>query len=116
MTKSQLLINAGTLTAYYADVRMHRLNRCNAEWAISNTAGTAVLYSYGTLCAICWKGIVWEFDRWSATTTSHVRKFARLMGAPVVSLYKTSHMSKREYVEHDSCDWMDVIAAAFEGL
>lgn len=116
MTKKQLIIIGETLESYYADTRRHRLNRCNAEWAISNAAGTTVLYSYGTLCAICWKGIVWEFDRWSATTTSHVRKFARLMGAPVVSLYKTSRMSNREFVEHDSCDWMDVIAAATEGL
>lgn len=116
MTKKQLFINGATLESYYADTRRHSLNRCNAELAISNTAGIAVLYSYGTLCAVCWNGIVWEFDRWSATTTSHVRKFARLMGAPVVSLYKTSRMGKREFEEHDACDWMDVIAAATEGL
>lgn len=116
MTKSQLMINAGTLSAYYADTRRHRLNRCNAEYAISNEASTAALYSYGTLCAVYWRGIVWEFDRWSATTTSHTRKFACLYGAPVVSLYKTSRMSKREFVEHDACDWMDVIAAATECL
>ena len=116
MTKSQLMINAETFSAYYADTRFYRLNRCNAEYATSNAASTAALYSYGTLCAVYWRGIVWEFDRWSATTTSHVRKFARIFGAPVVSLYKTSRMGKREFEEHDACDWMDVIAAAAEGL
>lgn len=116
MTKKQLIINGETLESYYADTRFHRLNRCNAEYAISNMAGTAALYSYGTLCAVCWRGIVWEFDRYSATTTSHVWKFARVFGAPVVSLYKTSRMGKREFKEHDACDWMDVIAAASEGL
>lgn len=116
MTKKQLIINAETLESYYADKRRYRLNHCNAVYAISNAAGTAVLYSYGTLCAVCWRGIVWEFDRWSNTTTQHVRKFARLMGAPVVSLYRVSGMSKRDYERHSACDWKDVIAAATENL
>lgn len=111
MTKKQLIINCETLGSYYADTRRHRLNRCNAEYAISNAAGTAALYSYGTLCAVYWRGIVWEFDRWSATTTSHVRKFARLYGAPVVSLYRTSRMSIREFERHTACDWADLITA-----
>lgn len=116
MTKKQLIINGETLTSYYADTRFYRLNCCKAVWAISNMAGTATLYSYGTLCAVYWRGIVWEFDRYSSTTTSHVRKFARIFGAPVVSLYKTSRMGKREFEEHDAFNWQDVIAAATEGL
>lgn len=111
MTKKQLIINAETLNRYYSDVRRHRLNRCNAEWVESNIAGTATLYSYGTLCAVYWRGVVWEIDRWSNTTTSHVRKFARLMDAPVLSLYRRSGMTKRDYDAHMACDWADVIGA-----
>ena len=111
MTRSQLVINAETLTDYYADIRKHRLYSCKAEWAESRVAQTAVLYSYGTLCAVYWSGIVWEFARYSSTTTKHVRKFARLMDAPVVSLYRRSDMSKRDFELHEKCDWSDVIDA-----
>lgn len=110
MTRQQLFINAETLTDYYADIRRHRLYSCKAEWAESLVAQTAVLYSYGTLCAVYWRGVVWEFDRWSNTTTQHVRKFARMMyAAPVVSLYRRSGMSKRDFEKHTACDWSDVI-------
>lgn len=109
MTRQQLVINAETLTDYYADIRRHRLYSCKAEWAESRVAQTAVLYSYGTLCAMYWRGTVWEFDRWSNTTTQHVRKFASLMNAPVVSLYRRSGMSKRDFERHEECDWKDVI-------
>lgn len=109
MTRQQLVINAETLTDYYADIRRHRLYSCKAEWAESLVAQTAVLYSYGTLCAVYWRGVVWEFDRWSNTTTQHVRKFAHLMNAPVVSLYRRSGMSKRDFERHKNCDWKDVI-------
>lgn len=111
MTKQQLLINAETLSDYYADIRKYRLYSCKAEWIGSRLAQAAVLYSYGTLCAMYWRGVVWEFDRWSNTTTSHVRKFARLMDAPVVSLYRRSGMSKRDFDAHTACDWSDVIDA-----
>lgn len=109
MTRSQLVIQAETLTDFYADIRRHRLYRCNAEWVESQKAQTAVLFSYGTLCAVYWKGVVWEFSRYSNTTTQHVRKFARFMDAPVVSLYRRSGMSKRCYEKHTACDWSDVI-------
>lgn len=109
MTRSQLIINAETLTDYYADVCRHRLYSCKAEWAESSIAQTAVLFSYGTLCAVYWRGVVWEFDRWSNTTTQHVRKFAHMMDAPVVSLYRRSGMNKRDYDAHMACDWSDVI-------
>ena len=111
MTRSQLVIQAETLTDYYADIRKHRLYSCNAEWAESKKAQTSVLYSYGTLCAVYWRGVVWEFSRYSNTTTQHVRKFARLMDAPVVSLYSHSRMCKRDYEAHTACDWADVIDA-----
>lgn len=111
MTRQQLLINAETLTDNYADIRRYRLNRCKAEWAESRVAQTAVLYSYGTLCAVYWRGVVWEFSRYSNTTTSHVRKFARLLNAPVVSLYRRSFMSNRDYEKHMACDWQDMIDA-----
>ena len=109
MTRSQLVIQAETLNDFYADIRKYRLYSCKAEWAGSRLAQTAVLYSYGTLCAVYWRGVVWEFDRWSNTTTQHVHKFARLMGAPVVSLYRRSGMSKRDFEKHMACDWSDVI-------
>lgn len=109
MTRQQLRINAETLTDYYADIRRHRLYSCKAEWAESLVAQTAVLYSYGTLCAVYWAGVVWEFDRWSSTTTQHVHKFAHLMNAKVVSLYHRSDMSKRDFEKHTACDWSDVI-------
>ena len=111
MTRSQLVINAETLTDYYEDIRRHRLYSCKAEWVESQKAQTAVLFSYGTLCAVYWKCTVWEFSRYSNTTTQHVRKFARLMDAPVVSLYRRSGMSKRDYDKHMACDWSDVIDA-----
>lgn len=111
MTRSQLVIQAETLTDYYADIHRHRLYSCKAQWVESRVAKTTVLYSYGTLCAVYWKGTVWEFDRWSSTTTQHVRKFARLMDAPVVSLYRRSGMSKRDYEAHTAGDWSDVIDA-----
>lgn len=111
MTRQQLVINAETLSDYYADIRKHRLYSCKAEWAESLLAQTAVLYSYGTLCAVYWRGVVWEFSRYSNTTTQHVRKFARLMDAHVVSLYRRSGMSKRDFEAHTACDWSDVIDA-----
>ena len=109
MTRQQLVINAETLTDFYADIRWNRLYSCKAEWLESRVAQTAVLYSYGTLCAMYWRGVVWEFSYYSNTTTKHVRKFARLMDAPVVSLYRCSCMSKRDYDAHTACDWSDVI-------
>ena len=114
MTRQQLFINGRNLIAYYADVRRYRLNSCKAEWAGSRKAQMAALYSYGTLCAVYWRGVVWEFDRWSNTTTQHVRKFARLMDATVVSLYRRSGMSKRDYEKHMACDWSDVIDAVLK--
>lgn len=111
MTRQQLYINAETLKDFYADIRRHRLYSCKAEWAESQKAQTVVLYSYGTLCAMYWRGTVWEFSRYSNTTTQHVRKFARLMDAPVISLYRRSGMSKRDYAAHMACDWSDVIDA-----
>lgn len=109
MTRSQLIIQAETLTDYYADTRKHRLYSCKAEWAESRVSQTAVLFSYGTLCAVYWRGVVWEFSRYSNTTTQHTRKFARLMNAPVVSLYRRSGMSKRDFERHRKFDWSDVI-------
>lgn len=111
MTRSQLVIQAETLTDYYADIRKHRLYSCNAEWVESRVAQTAVLFSYGTLCAVYWRGVVWEFSRYSNTTTQHVRKFARLMGAPVISLYRRSGMRLSDFWLHENCDWSDVIDA-----
>lgn len=88
-----------------------RLNRCSA-WMYANEYSQAVaLVSYKTPVAMYWRGFVWEFDRWSNTTTQHVSKFAQFMDAPVVSLYRRSGMSKRDFQRHEKCDWSDVIDA-----
>lgn len=110
MTKKELYDRA--LNAwYYPNVKIHKLNRCKAEWREDAMWGFAMLHSYGTLCAVYWRGVVWEFDRWSATTTQHVRKWAKLLDAPVVSLYHTSRMGIREFKRHTACDWADLITA-----
>lgn len=89
----------------------HRLLTCKAWWIEDIDSGAVALVSYRTLVAVYWHGTVWEFSYYSNTTTQHVRKFARLMDAPVVSLYRRSGMSKRDYDAHMACDWSDVIDA-----
>ena len=89
----------------------HRLLTCKAWWIEDIDTGTAALMSYSTLVAVYYRGVVWEFYRYSNTTTQHVRKFAHMMDAPVVSLYRLSGMSKRDYEKHMACDWSDVIDA-----
>ena len=89
--------------------REHRLNYCQAWYYTDEDLNAVALRSYRSIVAVYWAGTVWEFDRWSSTTTQHVRKFARLMDAPVVSLYRRSGMSKRDYDAHENCDWKDVI-------
>lgn len=86
-----------------------RLNSCQAWYYTDKDLNAVALRSYRTIVAVYWAGAVWEFDRWSNTTTQHVRKFARLMNAPVMSLYRSSGMSKREFESHENCDWSDVI-------
>ena len=87
----------------------HRLLNCKAWWIEDIKSVAVALMSYRTLVAVYWHGTVWEFSRYSNTTTQHVRKFAHLMNAPVVSLYRRSGMSKRDYDAHENCDWKDVI-------
>ena len=86
----------------------HPLLTSKAWWIEDIDTGAVALMSYRTLVAVYYRGVVWEFDRWSSTT-QHVRKFARLMDAPVVSLYRRSGMSKLDYDAHTVCDWSDVI-------
>lgn len=100
----------------YLETSECRLNYCKAWYYIDKHTNAVALRSYSSIVAVCWNGIVWEFDSYSNTTTQHVWKFAKLMGAPVVSLYRTSGMSKRDYLRHSACDWQDVIQAASEGL
>lgn len=88
-----------------------RLNSCQAWYYTDKDLNAVALRSYQSIVAVYWAGVVWEFDRWSSTTTQHVYKFARFMDAPVVSLYSRSGMSKRDYEKHMACDWSDVIDA-----
>lgn len=89
----------------------HRMLTCKAWWFEDIESVAVALMSYRTLVAVYWHGTVWEFTYYSNTTTQHVRKFARFMDAPVVSLYRRSCMSKRDFEKHMACDWSDVIDA-----
>ena len=112
MTKTELshITRAAYVRNMYTDSE-HRLNRCQAWYYTDEDLNAVALRSYRSIVALYWGGVVWEFDRWSSTTTQHVRKFASLMDAPVVSLYSRSGMSKRDYDAHMACDWSDVIDA-----
>lgn len=109
MTKTELqrIWHAAFVHNYAKDER--RLYHCKACYYEDVDLQAAALRSYNTGVAVYYRGVVWEFDRWSNTTTQHVRKFARLMDAPVVSLYRRSGMSKRDFEKHMACDWSDVI-------
>ena len=93
-----------------------RLYQCRAWYCEDLDLQAVALRSYCSLVAVYWRGTVWEFDHWSNTTTSHVRKFAHFMDAPVVSLYRRSGMSKRDFEHHEKCDWQDVIQAVLDTL
>ena len=110
MTKTELsrITRAAYVRNRYTDSE-HRLNRCQAWYYTDGDLNAVALRSYRSIVAVYWAGAVWEFDRWSSTTTQHVRKFARLMDAPVVSLYRHFRMSKRDYEAHEKCDWRDMI-------
>lgn len=108
MTKTELYRIAGN--AYFEN-SARRLNYCSAWYYTDRRTHAVALRSYSTIVAVYRRGIVYEFGRWSNTTTAHVHKFARLYGAPVVSLYRTSHMGKREFDQHTACDWSDLITA-----
>ena len=112
MTKTELsrITSAAYVRNRYTKSE-HRLNYCKAWYYTDEDLNAVALRSYRSIVAVYWAGAVWEFDRWSNTTTQHVRKFARFMDAPVVSLYRRSGMSKRDYDAHENCDWSDVIDA-----
>ena len=110
MTRTQIDEIADAVYSAY-DATVNRLLTCNARIVSSESAGAKLLISYQTPVALLLDGVVYEGRRCSNTTSSHVRKFANLYGAPVVSLYRRSGMSKRDYDAHMACDWADVIDA-----
>lgn len=112
MTKTELskITRAAYVRNRYTDSE-HRLNRCTAWYYTDEDLQAVALCSYQSIVAVYWHGVVWEFDRWSNTTTQHVRKFASFMDAPVVSLYRRSGMSKCDFERHEKCDWSDVVEA-----
>ena len=112
MTKTDLyrITHSAYMRNRYTDSE-HRLNFCHAWYYTDEDLNAVALRSYRSNVAVYWKGVVWEFARYSNTTTQHVRKFARLMNAPVVSLYRRSFMSKRDFERHEKCDWSDMIDA-----
>ena len=89
----------------------HRLNSCQAWYYEDEDLQAVALRSFRYIVAIYWRGVVWEFNHWSSTTTQHVYKFARLMNAPVISLYRHSGMRLSDFWLHENCDWKDVIDA-----
>ena len=110
MTKNELCKIA--YSAYdcnrYTDSE-HRLNSCKAWYYTDDDLQAVALRSYNSIVAVYWHGTVFELGRWSNTTTKHVRKFARLMNAPVISLYRHSGMRLSEFWLHESYDWSDII-------
>ena len=112
MTKTELsrITRAAYVRNRYTDSE-HRLNRCQAWYYKDEDFNAVALRSYRSIVALYWGGVVWEFDRWSNTTTQHVRKFAHLMDAPVISLYRRSGMRLSDFWLHENCDWKDVIDA-----
>lgn len=112
MTKTELYEKARNayIRNRYTDGE-HRLNRCKACYYVDEDLQAVALVSYHSLVAVHWRGVVWEFNRWSNTTTQHVRKFAHLMDAPVVPLYHHSRMSMSDFWLHESQGWQDVIGA-----
>ena len=111
MTKTELYrIAQSTYERNYAQDE-RRLYHCKAWYCEDVDLQAVSLRSYNTGVAVYYRGFVWEFDHWSNTTSQHVHKFASLMDAPVVSLYRRSGMSKRVYEKHMACDWSDVIDA-----
>ena len=110
MTKTELsrITRAAYVRNRYTDSE-HRLNRCQAWYYEDEDLNAVALRSYRSIVALYFGGVVWEFDRWSNTTSQHVRKFARLMDAPVISLYRRSRMRLSDFWLHENCDWKDVI-------
>lgn len=110
MTRTRIDEIADAVYSAY-DATVNRLLKCNARIVSSESVGAKLLISYRTPVALLLDGIVYEGRHCSNTTTSHVRKFAHLYGAPVVSLYRTSRMGIREFERHTACDWADIITA-----
>lgn len=111
MTKTELsrITRAAYVRNYSQEER--QLYHCKAWYYTDEDLNAVALRSYSSIVAVYWAGFVWEFDRGSNTTLQHVNKFAHLMDAPVISLYRRSGMSKRDYEKHMACDWSDVIDA-----
>lgn len=110
MTRTQIDEIADAVYSAH-DATVMRLLTCNARIISSDDVGAKLLISYRTPVALLLDGVVYEGRRCSKTTTSHVRKFAHLYGAPVVSLYRTPRMGIREFERHTACDWADIITA-----
>ena len=109
MTKTELYRIAQSAYERNYTQNERRLYHCKAWYCEDVDLQAVALRSYNTGVAVYYRGVVWEFDRWSNTTTQHVRKFARLMNAPVISLYRRSGMRLSDFWLHENCDWEDVI-------
>ena len=64
------------------------------------------------LVAVYFNCTVYALSRVSRASEKYIRKFARLMGVPVVYLYRRSEMSDEEYERYFWSDWKEVIDAS----
>lgn len=110
MTKTELYTIARSAYIRNCDQDERRLNHCQAWYYEDMDLQAVALVSYRALVAVYWHGVVWEFNRWSNTTTQHVRKFSRLLDAPVVPLYRHSRMAINDYNVCVASDWEDFIS------
>lgn len=88
----------------------HQINHCQAWYYTDGDLQAVALRSYSLIVAIYWRGVVWKFSMTSNTTTQHICKFARLMDAPVVPLYRHSRMAINDYNICVASDWEDFIS------
>lgn len=117
MTRTELIERA--VKAANDATKYNQLYYCTATVFYHENSDFIVLESYATIVAVYSKSAntVYEFDRYSNTTTQHVRKFVRFLKEEsnyrfcpkLVLLYKYSRMAQKECKAHAVTDWADVI-------
>ena len=127
MTTRTQLIEAVDHYSASRTSNLMRLKSCEAwfyQIEIEDRTYT-VLQSYSTPVALYSPrtGTVYAFDQYSATTTQHIYKFARLMGASrITKLYRDStrciEVALNEYASTfklTAAQWRDLIDRDFQG-
>ena len=91
MTRSELVKFANETAENYSSWHWKKLYKCSAEYLELDNC--VILRSYWTIVAIYKPSTstVFEFDYYSTTTSQHVRKFAKILGASrLTKLHKDS--------------------------